>query len=212
MKMKIDAGRVRSEREKRAWSQEHVSKASGLGLRTVQRIEKSGLASFESTQALAAAFSLDVADFRIHPEVPTEPIRQRPARNAFFGAASLTAVAVVALLVGSFSRADWIMLDVDASRTEDATNSEIRRMGQLLIADGKDAEMRIKDVLRIVVAPTLQKDGKVLLVTKVFEYLAGQCVLVAEPRLITANEKEAEIRFASDSGMRFRFLITPHIN
>lgn len=212
MKMKIDAGRVKSEREKRAWSQEHLSKASGLGLRTVQRIEKTGLASFESAQALAAVFSLDVADFRVQPEAPKGPIRRHTARNAFLGTASLTAIAVVALLVGSFSRADWIMLDIDASRREDATNSEIRRMGRLLIADGKDAEMRIKDVLRIVVSPTLQEDGKVLLVAKVFEYLAGQYVLVAEPRVITANEKEAEIRFASDSGMRFRFFITPHAN
>ena len=33
MEMKVDATLIRSEREKRAWSQEHLAEVAGLGLR-----------------------------------------------------------------------------------------------------------------------------------------------------------------------------------
>ena len=54
MDMQIEPSRIRSERERRAWSQEHLAESSGLSLRTVQRVEKSGAASFETARALAA--------------------------------------------------------------------------------------------------------------------------------------------------------------
>ena len=60
MDMKIDTQRIRSERAKRAWSQEHLAEAAGLGLRTIHRIEKSGTASLESVKALAAVLELDI--------------------------------------------------------------------------------------------------------------------------------------------------------
>lgn len=45
-------------RKKRAWSQSEVAEVTGLSLRTVQRIEKSGTASLESVKAFAAVFEL----------------------------------------------------------------------------------------------------------------------------------------------------------
>src|SRR5215468_4968867 len=65
MDMRIDAKKIRAERERRAWSQEHLATVSGLGLRTIQRIEKTGAASFESARALAAVFEVSVADLRV---------------------------------------------------------------------------------------------------------------------------------------------------
>ena len=65
MDMKIDSARIRAEREQRAWSQEQLAVVSGLGQRTVQRIESTGTASLESVKALAAAFDLTVADLRV---------------------------------------------------------------------------------------------------------------------------------------------------
>ena len=65
MDMKVDPRTVRAERERRAWSQEHLAEVTGLGLRTIQRIEKTGAASYESARALAAVFEVSVAELRV---------------------------------------------------------------------------------------------------------------------------------------------------
>ena len=63
--MNIDATRIRTERERRAWSQEQLAEIAGLGLRTVQRIEAMGVASFESAAALSSALSIPVGELRL---------------------------------------------------------------------------------------------------------------------------------------------------
>lgn len=57
--MKIDADLVKKLRINKPWSQEQLSDASGLNLRTIQRLESTGKASIESIQALANAFEID---------------------------------------------------------------------------------------------------------------------------------------------------------
>ena len=57
--MKIDANRIRTLREARGWSQEHLASVAGLSPRTVQRLESEGKASHESRMALAAAFGVE---------------------------------------------------------------------------------------------------------------------------------------------------------
>ena len=64
MDMKLNSAAIRLEREKRAWSQEHLAGVTGLALRTIQRIESTGLASYESTSAIAAVFGLPVTALR----------------------------------------------------------------------------------------------------------------------------------------------------
>lgn len=61
--MRIDTNLLKRERNKRAWSQEHLAQVAGLGLRTVQRIESSGSASNESIASIATAFAMNVAAF-----------------------------------------------------------------------------------------------------------------------------------------------------
>ena len=61
--MRIDAKLLKAERLKRAWSQEHLATVAGLGLRTVQRIETSGMASNESIASIASVLDMNVADF-----------------------------------------------------------------------------------------------------------------------------------------------------
>lgn len=63
MDMQIDANLLKQERSKRAWSQEHLAQVAGLGLRTVQRIESSGMASNESIASIATVLEMTVADF-----------------------------------------------------------------------------------------------------------------------------------------------------
>jgi DNA-binding XRE family transcriptional regulator len=63
MEMQIDANLLKQERNKRAWSQEHLAQVTGLGLRTIQRIETSGMASNESIASIATVLEMKVADF-----------------------------------------------------------------------------------------------------------------------------------------------------
>lgn len=62
MDMKLNAERIRTLREQRAWSQEHLASVAGLSARTLQRIEAGAGASQETCLALAAALEVPVAD------------------------------------------------------------------------------------------------------------------------------------------------------
>ncbi len=57
--MNVNARKVKSLRKQRLWSQEELALACGVSLRTIQRAEGDGQASFETTKALAAVFEID---------------------------------------------------------------------------------------------------------------------------------------------------------
>jgi transcriptional regulator with XRE-family HTH domain len=79
MEMKLKSALIRQERESRAWSQEHLADATGLALRTIQRIEWSGSASYESATAIAAVFGLPVAALRtdgVEPALEAQGVRR----------------------------------------------------------------------------------------------------------------------------------------
>ena len=60
--MKIKADAVRKARKEKSWSQEELAIASGLNLRTIQRVEREGTISLQSKKALASALDLDIQD------------------------------------------------------------------------------------------------------------------------------------------------------
>jgi len=64
MDVQVDSDLIRSERERRAWSQEHLAGAAGIGVRTIQRIEATGVASYESVRAMSAALEIPVKTLR----------------------------------------------------------------------------------------------------------------------------------------------------
>jgi transcriptional regulator with XRE-family HTH domain len=68
--MKINAELVVALRTKRSWSQDELSIASGLNLRTIQRIENEASASLQSKKALASVFGIDIHDL-VYVEKPT---------------------------------------------------------------------------------------------------------------------------------------------
>ena len=74
MEMKINTKLLKHERNKRAWSQEHLAQVAGIGLRTIQRIESSGMASNESIASIATVLEMTVADF----------VNERPGWNDNF--------------------------------------------------------------------------------------------------------------------------------
>jgi DNA-binding XRE family transcriptional regulator len=60
--MKINANLVIGLRNKKSWSQEELAIATGLNLRTIQRIENEASASLQSKKALASVFDINTHD------------------------------------------------------------------------------------------------------------------------------------------------------
>jgi DNA-binding XRE family transcriptional regulator len=68
--MNINSVLVKQLRSEKSWSQDELAIASGLNLRTVQRIEKEATASLQSKKALASVFGIAVKDLE-HMESAT---------------------------------------------------------------------------------------------------------------------------------------------
>ena len=97
MDVQVDRNLLRSEREKRAWSQEHLAGAAGIGVRTIQRIESTGIASYESARAISAALEIPLGQLRGGDDAPqiTAPKQRWRLAASWLGAA-----VAVALVVG----------------------------------------------------------------------------------------------------------------
>jgi transcriptional regulator with XRE-family HTH domain len=70
--MKVNAELIVKLRKERSWSQDELAIASGLNLRTIQRVEKYATASLQSKKALAAALEIDTRD------LDNEELRMKP--------------------------------------------------------------------------------------------------------------------------------------
>jgi transcriptional regulator with XRE-family HTH domain len=58
MDMKVKSSLIRKYRAENLWSQEQLAKVSGLGLRTIQRLEARGSGSQETIKSLASVFEV----------------------------------------------------------------------------------------------------------------------------------------------------------
>jgi transcriptional regulator with XRE-family HTH domain len=70
--MRVNAALIVRLRKERSWSQDELAVASGLNLRTIQRIENDAQASLQSKKALAAALEIDTRDLE------TEGVQMTP--------------------------------------------------------------------------------------------------------------------------------------
>jgi DNA-binding XRE family transcriptional regulator len=200
--MQIDSKRIRAEREQRAWSQDHLAEAAGLALRTVQRVEANGAASYETAKALAAVFGLDFASLRVLQAPKTSMLNRRAG---YLGAAASLVLAACLVLFTRNAVAAQVMLDVGVSIDGvDASQS------RLVTAEGKDAEIRLEGQLRVTLMPTINEDGSVALAIRIFEFAGSDFVLVAQPKMFVADNKRAEVHVTSPQGSVIRLAITTH--
>lgn len=79
------------------------------------------------------------------------------------------------------------------------------RVTRLLAEEGMAAEIRLTDVLKVIVVPTLGDDGRVLLWTAVYEFDGIDYALLGEPQLLTPGAGVAMLEMVSSSGSRFGF-------
>jgi len=93
--MKIASATVRRLRTDRGWSQEQLATASGLSLRTIQRVEAEGSASMATRVCLAATFSVPLAELA---EGTTDAV-VAPARPAWHVGGLFTGLAILACVL-----------------------------------------------------------------------------------------------------------------
>ena len=58
METSVNSDKIKQLRIERSWSQEKLALASGLSLRTIQRVENEGVCSLDTRQAIAATFQV----------------------------------------------------------------------------------------------------------------------------------------------------------
>ena len=75
MSIFVDKAKIKQLRLNRSWTQEKLAETSDINLRTVQRIEKDGVASLQSCKNIALALAVDPIDLIIdeNQEVQAKP-------------------------------------------------------------------------------------------------------------------------------------------
>jgi transcriptional regulator with XRE-family HTH domain len=220
MDMKVDSSYIKRERERRAWSQDHLAEVTGLGLRTIQRIEKTGAASYESARSLAAIFGVDVAKLRIEDARPPAPrlgVRTRPLLGAL-----AAAVTGGALLYATQSFADQVLVDVSTVIERSVTSSTGvpgQERGewktQFIVDDGTLVpdvnDLHLKE-FRFSIVPHVQDGGRILLEIGVFERHGNDEIVLSRPRLIALNGETAEVVVGTDDARSLRLSIKAQVN
>lgn len=211
MEVRIDSSYVREQRERRAWSQEHLAEVTGLGLRTIQRIEKTGTASYESARSLAAVFGVDVADLRI-AEVSAAARKIGVSLRPLLGV--LVAFAAGgALLVATTSFADQVLMDISVA--VDSSDASRALQTRVLVDDGVAVpdvnDVRLGD-LRFSVMPRVRDGGMVLLEVGIFEKRGSEEVVLGQPRLLAVSGEAAAVDITVRDGRTLRLSITAQVN
>jgi len=103
--MSINAERVRTLRESRGWSQEHLAEVAGLSLRTIQRVEAEGRGSRETKLSLAAAFDVPLGRLCV-----SGPAAEARVEDGEAVGVTLTFVGTVVVIVGLMANLNPVLL------------------------------------------------------------------------------------------------------
>jgi transcriptional regulator with XRE-family HTH domain len=200
MDMFINVDVIKAGRTKRAWSQEQLAGASGLGVRTIQRVEATGSASNETIQALAAVLECSVSDLI---QAPAQNLKRIGYRFAVWSA---IASAIVVLVGLSFMRADAgeVMLDVTLGADDPSP-----KVFKLITEEGQSTEARVDKEVRLILTPTIEKSGRILLTAEVYRYDGSDYRLVSTPKVLTAEGVDAQLDVGMGDGKHLEIHINP---
>jgi transcriptional regulator with XRE-family HTH domain len=111
--MKIDTAKLKSKRQAKGWTQQHLADISGISLRTIQRAEMNGSVSTETISALNVVFKMEHFDWlaSTEPDFNRSQVIHRGWKIALISIA-LTQVVVLLItwmLVGEISTL-WLKL------------------------------------------------------------------------------------------------------
>jgi transcriptional regulator with XRE-family HTH domain len=213
MDMKIDSSYVKAQRVRRAWSQEHLAEVSGLGLRTIQRIEKTGAASYESARSLAAVFEMDVAELRVAERAVVEPKRVSLSMRQVLGVVGALVTGGALLVTTSTFAADKVLMDLSVA--VDSKTDEAQALDAKVVVEDGTLVPEVNDLklgdLRFSIVPRVQTPDRVLLEVSIYERRGDEEVIVSAPRLI-ALSGEATSVVIDDDARTVRLAITAEVN
>jgi transcriptional regulator with XRE-family HTH domain len=213
MDMKVDSSYIKAQRARRAWSQEHLAEVSGLGLRTIQRIEKTGAASYESARSLAAVFEMDVAELRVKEPEVVEPRRISVSLRPVLGVVGALVTGGALLITTQSFAADQVLMDVSVAI--DTSNREARTLTKQVVVEDGALVPEVNDVklgdLRFSIVPRVQTSDRVMLEVAVYERRGDEEVVVSQPRLLALSGEPTEIVIGED-GRTLRLAIKAQVN
>jgi len=201
MDMQLNPNRIRTERERRAWSQEHLAEVAGVSLRTIQRVETTGTASFETARSIAAVLGIEVAELRVHSVSTAVAV---PRRWRYVGLAASLLVAVGAFFFG-VAHAGEVVLDVGVT-----LNKEKLGQHQMVATEGKSAEIKLEGQVRVFVNPIVTADGNILLSMRIEEPAGSRWAQIGEPRIMVGNGVEGLVKVTSPKGDVFEISVRPN--
>lgn len=204
--MQIDADRIRREREQRAWSQEQLAHVTGLGVRTIQRIESSGIASSESTLALASVFELPVDELAVE----REPRDRKLVRDRIVSSIAVAFSLATAVFFARFALAEQIQVDVGVN-----IDGGVQVSRSIVADEGQDVELEFENQLKTVITPGLISidDREMVSVSlQIFERDEnGKYSLLESPDLVHQDGGDWEIKLSgTPSGKLYRLVVRPY--
>ena len=201
MDVQVNSNFIKAERDKRAWSQEQLAAAAGIGLRTIQRIESTGVASNETVMSLAAVFECSLDDLRA---VTTKPA---PSWKSFVVAGIVVVCSALGIaLITTQAQAKEVMLDVIFKSSE--TSSSTFKM---ITTEDKGTEVRLEKEAKLVFVPTLQDNDLILITVDIYGYDGTDFKLMSQPKVQVRNGHEARIQVGIEGGRIFDIKIKPHL-
>jgi hypothetical protein len=123
------------------------------------------------------------------------------------GGAAAALTAAGALFVATKGWADVVMLDVGVSMND----SQIEQSQLVTEANDHVALRAIDDMLRVVMVPTIEKNG-IMLATEIYLFEGDGYVLASSPKVLVEDGRQAEIELTTKDGTSIHFSITPHKN
>jgi transcriptional regulator with XRE-family HTH domain len=194
MDMQIDKQRLRQLRESRAWTQSQLAEVSDLGLRTVQRIENTGMASKESAMALASALEVSLA--QLYVESPTSHQRESPSPKLWGSGLGFLLALLISLGWWSSATAEQVMMNL----TITTSLGDVSDM-KLLSAQGQESWVQLDSQLRLLLTSHRQ-DEHLLLSIRVYDYVGDDYILIASPSLLIADQQPTKIELDTRSSGR----------
>lgn len=197
MDMKINHKLLRRQREQRAWTQNQLAEVASLSMRTVQRIERNGIAAKESAMALASALDMDLADLLIQSNSSST---RHTSNRRWWGVVGILTSLIVSLGWWSTAAAEQVMINLSVKAESGAsTEGEMQFLNEL----GAQSEVRFNQQFRLLVTAVRQNQG-LLLSTEIYDFIDGDYLLISSPSILIADNELAAIHLDTHSSGRLQ--------
>ena len=195
MDMQLDIELLKHLRHQKAWSQTQLAKVSGLSLRTIQRLEKSGTASLESVKAIASVYEVDIRHLKQNRSSRIGRVKTKFA--LFLGGAFLAASSLFLIS----ANAHPVMIDVNIK-----SNGKLISDSHLLNEENSVSELEIAGALKLVLTSKVEKNNSVNISTELYDLSTAEETLIAAPIVVAKHQENAVIRVGN-----YELSLTPNL-